>query len=87
MRLRIAERAEKDIRELGKVSQMVVAKKIRGLPENNDSGSENLAGFSGIYRVQVGNYRIVYRKTSEGIFVILVGHRRDIYKRVKQLLD
>lgn len=87
MRLRISERAEKEVRKLGKVSQMVVAKKIRGLVESNDSGLEKLVGFSGIYRVRVGDYRIVYRETTEEIFVILVGHRMDIFKRVKQLLD
>jgi mRNA interferase RelE/StbE len=87
MKLRLSDRAEKDLRKLGKVSQMVVARKIRGLTDSNESRSEKLMGFSGIYRVRVGDYRIVFRKTTEQIYVILIGHRRDIYQRVKQLLD
>lgn len=43
-----------------------------------------MAGDEGIYRVRVGNYRVVYRVYDRVlmILVVLVGHRREIYRRL-----
>ena len=52
--------------------------------------SEQLSGYQGFYRVDSGEYRIVYRFFSEKdlVEVILVGKRNDddAYKRLKRLL-
>lgn len=52
--------------------------------------SEQLSGYQGLYRVDSGEYRIVYRYFPEQdlVEVILVGKRNDddVYKRLKRLL-
>lgn len=86
MKLTILPRAEKELRKLPKFDQIAVAKKIRTLPQTQISGEEKLSGFPHVYRVRVGNYRIVYKKTSEAIAIVLIRHRRDVYRLLKELL-
>lgn len=86
MRITLAPRAEKDLRKLPKFDQIAVAQKIRSLPQPRISGEEKLTGFPNVYRVRVGNYRIVYRKTAGAIDVALIRHRREVYRLLKELL-
>ena len=69
-----------------------IAKKTLSLnidPLPNDS--KQLKGYPGFYRVDSGEYRIVYRfKPKEDLVeVILVGKRNDdeVYKKLARLLD
>ena len=34
----------------------------------------------GLYKLRVGDYRVVYAVRGEVIFIEMVGHRRDIYR-------
>ena len=68
-----------------------IAKKVLSL--NLDplpSDSKALTGYAGLYRVDSGEYRIVYRflPDEDLVEVVLVGKRNDdeVYKRLKQLL-
>lgn len=83
----ISPRAEKQLRKISKFDQIAIANKIRVVA--NDPPvvrEEKLKGFHQIYRVRVGNYRIVYRRSSKDLYIVLIGHRRDIYKLLQQLL-
>ena len=56
---------------------------IRSLAENpRPSSCVKLSGEDNVYRVRVGDYRIVYQIRDEQlvILVIAVGHRREIYR-------
>lgn len=86
MNIILAPRAEKQLRKLPKFDSLAVAQKIRNLPQMDTSAAEKLSGFKNIYRIRVGNYRIVYRKTGNSIYIVLIGHRRDVYRLVKELL-
>ncbi|MEK7129764.1 MAG: type II toxin-antitoxin system RelE/ParE family toxin [Patescibacteria group bacterium] len=86
MKITILPRAEKELRKLPKFDQIAVAAKIRTLPTPQIAGEEKLTGYAHIYRVRVGNYRIVYKKTSESIAIVLIRHRRDVYRAVRELL-
>ena len=33
-----------------------------------------------LYRVQIGEYRLIYSFTSKTLLLVAVGHRRDIYR-------
>ena len=47
------------------------------------SGSKKLMGSESIYRIRVGDYRIIYNIQSSvlTIEVIKVGHRREVYRK------
>ena len=51
------------------------------------SGSEKLKGIP-LYRLRIGKYRAVYaiHPDSKEIEVVQVGHRKDIYKKLRSLL-
>jgi len=86
MRIIISSRAKKELKKLPKVDQIAIAKKIRTLTNLYIFNDEKLSGFKYIYRVRVGDYRIVYKKTNQEIFIVLIRHRKDVYHLINQML-
>ncbi|MFZ5845517.1 MAG: type II toxin-antitoxin system RelE family toxin [Patescibacteria group bacterium] len=87
MKIVISPRAEKELKKLPKFDQLAIAQKIRSLPGPRVTNEEKLAGYKDIFRVRVGDYRIVYKKTSATAYIILIRHRREVYRLLKELLD
>ena len=89
MKCTIASRAEKQFKKLPKIDQIAITRKIRslsGLPRTITK-EEKLSGYSNIYRVRIGQYRIVYRKTAEEIYIVVIHHRRDVYQLVRRVFE
>lgn len=66
-----------------------IVKKIEILADNPfPSGSKLLKGFSGFYRIRVGDYRVIYsvQRNVITITIAAIGHRGDIYKKIITLL-
>jgi mRNA interferase RelE/StbE len=66
---------QKEIRKIGK--------KIDCLEQNPiPKDSKKIKGEKALYRVRVGDYRILYffQNVNLTVLVIRVGHRKDIYK-------
>jgi mRNA interferase RelE/StbE len=56
---------------------------IDGLAQNaRPSGCVKLAGEPDLYRVRVGNYRIIYQVDDPKLVVLVlsIAHRREIYR-------
>lgn len=87
MSILISPRAEKQLRKLPKFDQVAIAQKIRSFVETNVPAEEKLSGYKDIFRVRVGNYRIVYRKNRPSVYIILIAHRRDVYRMLKMLKE
>lgn len=51
--------------------------------EPRPGGAEKLAGEEGLYRIRVGDHRIIYFVEDQALIVLVVkvGHRRDVYRR------
>ncbi|MFH0762506.1 MAG: type II toxin-antitoxin system RelE/ParE family toxin [Candidatus Omnitrophota bacterium] len=86
MKIIISPRAEKELKKLSKINQIALVKKIRSLAQPPIVNEEKLSGYKNVFRVRVGDFRIIYKKSSLEIFIILIGHRKEIYKLLKQLL-
>lgn len=87
MKLTILGLARKQVKKLPKLKQLIVGQKIRSLATGEMvTNTEALSGYKNMYRARVGDYRIVYKKSSGEICVMLVGHRKDVYKLLVQLL-
>ncbi len=79
----IARRAVKSIAALPRKEQQRIRAAIDLLAdEPRPPGCVALTGEQSVYRVRVGNYRILYEVIDTGlvILVIRVGHRRDAYR-------
>lgn len=79
----VEKRAEKFIMKLPRQEKEKVLRAIYQLPEGNDikelKGKKNM----GLYRLRLGNYRIIYRLDNGKLIVCVIdaGNRGDIYKR------
>lgn len=86
MKVVLSPQAEKQLKKLSKIDQIAVAKKIRNIKDEKEIiQEEKLTDFRQIFRTRVGDYRIVYKKTQSEIFIILIRHRKDVYKFLKRL--
>ena len=87
MRLTILGSARKQLKGLPKFKQIIVSQKIRALTTGKQiSNVETLSGYRGVYRVRVGDYRIVYKRTIDEVCVVVIGHRKEAYKLLERLL-
>ena len=81
--VRIARRAIKAIAKLPRKEQLRVRAAIDLLAEEpRPPGCVALSGEDSVYRVRVGDYRILYEVIDEHLViqVVRVGHRRDVYR-------
>ena len=79
-----APRAARDFRCLDRAAQQRLRGQIDRLAENpRPRGCEKLVGGDSLYRIRVGDYRIVYQVRDRVLVVLVVriGHRRDVYRR------
>src|SRR5262245_50272657 len=61
-----------------------IAKKINSLETNpRPHGVEKLEGEVDLYRVRVGDYRVIYSIEDERLLVLVIriGDRKDVYRR------
>ena len=74
--------AHKDFEKLPTATQKAIMKQIEFLPtQHENSDIKKLKGYSELYRLRVGDYRIVFSvdKQTKQICISAVGHRREIY--------
>jgi mRNA interferase RelE/StbE len=83
-RLAIKSSAAKELEAVGqKADRARLVSSIQALAEQpKPVGAEKLSGHIDLYRIRVGNYRVVYEIDNGQIVVtvIKVGHRKEIYR-------
>jgi mRNA interferase RelE/StbE len=85
-RVRFTREAKKKIEKLDESIKKIVQKAIDSLAQNPYKGKPLSHELAGLYSCRTSDYRIIY-KNEEGqliIIVITVGHRREIYKKLKE---
>jgi mRNA interferase RelE/StbE len=81
--IEILSKPRRQIKALPKDIQNLVRVKIRSLAENpRPPGVKKLSGIKNLYRVRVGEYRIIYDIQDRVLVVVIVsvGHRSKIYR-------
>ena len=78
--IKLLKPARKFIEKQPKSQQERILKAIAKLPDNGDT--KPLSGYTGVYRLRVGNYRIIYSVDQEILLIKIenAGVRGDIYK-------
>ena len=75
--------AEKVIRKLDRDTRRKVTRLLEALAEEpRPGGVVKLAGDDNLWRVRIGDYRVVYEIHDKRlvILVVKVGHRKDVYR-------
>ncbi len=87
--IKFTEEAKKKIRKLDPSIKPVIKKAIESLAENPYRGKPLSYDLAGLFSLRTSDYRIIYRIKGEEllIIVITVGHRREVYKKLKALTD
>lgn len=83
--IEIKRSAIKDIQKLPKAIAKIILQSIQSLKEDPFTGNATkLKSKEKLYRLRVGNYRIVYtvEKQIDVVTVVKIGHRKDIYKKL-----
>lgn len=72
----------KCLKELPKEAQIQVKEKLRFLvkQENPLFYAKKLKGIDDVHRFRAGNYRIIFEFSGGKIILVLVKHRKDIYR-------
>ena len=78
----IKQSAAKALEKMAKEEQQRIISAIDQLRDNPVAGSVLKGEFSGLRRIRVGNYRVVYEVQDQQlvILVIRIGHRREVYR-------
>lgn len=77
-------------RQLKKMDRSVLPQIVASIDglivEPRPRGCEKLSGYDDLYRVRVGDYRIVYGIEDQLVLVVVlkVGSRADIYQRIRE---
>ena len=84
-RIEFAPKAQRDFRALDGSVRGRIARRIDSLAENPfPSVIKKLAGEDELYRLRVGDYRMLYQVQGKVLVVLIVGvgHRREVYRRM-----
>ena len=81
LKLAIKRSVLKDLRSLPKDVRGRAALSILELSTSpSPQGVEKLKGYERLYRIRVGDYRIVYEIAGEDVTIVAVSHRKDVYR-------
>ena len=70
----------RDLKQLDKKAARRVLQRLeKELGENPDRGTPLSGQFKGLFKYRIGDYRVIYAKTRDGILVLKIGHRSKIY--------
>jgi mRNA interferase RelE/StbE len=74
--------AARALSKLERSIQVRIARRIDRLAEDPRGDAVKLRGADDIWRVRVGDYRILYRIEEDRlvVLVIRIGHRREVYR-------
>lgn len=80
--VRIKGSAAKELASIPQVARARIVHAIDGLREQPFSGNLLKGGLSGLRRLRVGAYRIIYEVVVDDLVVLVVrvAHRRDVYR-------
>ena len=86
--IKYTKEAKRKIEKLDPSIRLTIKKAIESLSSNPYKGKQLSYELAGLYSLRTSDYRIIYRIKEKQliILVISVGHRKEIYKRLKELI-
>ena len=82
MVVRYSRDAQKDLRKLGTEARHRVMDKIAAYAADPASQSNNVVALAGRpgFRLRVGDWRVIFERTDDGIAVLHIGPRGSVYR-------
>ena len=71
----------KDLKRVDKTKARALVLKLESaLSKNPDMGEPLKGAYQGLFKYRVGDYRVIYSKTAEGILILRIAHRKEVYR-------
>ncbi len=83
-RIEISRTAEKQLKKLCREDQRRVVEAMVSLGKDPyPKGSRKLTGHDDVFRIRVGEFRILYSVSGKKLIIIIlkIGHRKDVYRK------
>jgi mRNA interferase RelE/StbE len=72
----------KDLRKLDRAEAIRVVNRLERVLATEGLRGEALRGeFAGLFKLRIGDLRVIHARTDEGYLVLRIGHRRDVYRK------
>jgi len=70
-----------DLKRIDKTQARKLLAKLEANLGHNPHAGEPLRGeFQGFFKYRIGDYRVIYAKTAEGVLVLRIAHRKEAYR-------
>jgi mRNA interferase RelE/StbE len=70
-----------DLKNLDKeVAKRVIKELEEALSSNPDCGEALTGQFKGLFKLRIGDYRVVYSKKQDGVLVLRIRNRSKVYR-------
>ena len=81
MRFPFTPEARAQLRSIDRAVALRILESIAHFGETHSVDVEPMRGeWPGCYRLRVGEYRVIFRYIEDGLEILTVGHRSDVYK-------
>ena len=71
----------KDLRKIGMPnSRRIVTKLEKVLGSDPNAGVPLKGEFDGLFKLRIGDYRVIYSKIKNGVLILRIGHRSNVYR-------
>ena len=81
VRIEYKESVSGDLRRLDRAVALRILKQLEQRLEDPLRGGTPLTGeFSGLFRLRIGDYRVIYARQDGGYLVLRIAHRREVYR-------
>jgi mRNA interferase RelE/StbE len=86
--IKYTKEAKRKIGKLDPSIRVTIKKAIESLSSNPYKGKPLSHELAGLYSLRTSDYRIIYRIKEKQLIIIVisVGHRKEIYKRLKEVI-
>ena len=72
----------RDLKHLDESVAKRLMKDLETALSGNPHCGESLSGqFKGMFKLRIGDYRVIYSKTKEGVLILRIRHRSAAYER------
>ena len=71
----------RDLRKIGMpAAKRIMDKLEEELGKDPNRGIPLRGEFAGLFKLRIGDYRVIFAKTNEGVLVLRIGHRKHVYR-------
>ncbi len=71
----------RDLKKINPKDVERILREIRTILGDNPDAGEALSGeFKGLFKVRIGDYRVIYTMVEHDVLVLRIGHRSKVYQ-------